>query len=153
LSEVEHYLAVLSETPHRLAECAARLGDERLHTPPAPDEWSPSRLLAHLRAAGEVWGESIAEMLAQPSPDIPYIHPNQRMKAAGYAGLDFRASLLAYTRQRQSLLETLRNLPPEAWSRPATIRGRTHTVFSQTRRMALHEADHWAQIERLGEVR
>jgi hypothetical protein len=72
------------------------------------------------------------------------------MKTAGYTGLDFQFSLLAYTRQRLALLETLRNLPPGDWSLQATIRGQTHTVFSQTRRMALHEADHWEQMERLG---
>jgi hypothetical protein len=153
LNDIEGYITTLSETPRRLAGSAAGLGDDQLYKALAPGEWSPSRLLAHLRAAAEVWGESIAEMLGQPSPDIPYIHPNQRMKAGGYAGLDYQASLLAYTRQRQALLEILRNLQPGDWSRPATIRGRRHTVFSQTRRMALHEADHWAQIERLGEVR
>jgi uncharacterized damage-inducible protein DinB len=151
LDEVDGYLLILAETPRRLADCAAGLSDEQLENPPIAGEWSLRQVLAHLRAAAEVWGEAIAMTLGQHSPDIPYEHPNRRMKAAGYAALDFKASLEAYTHQRRALLETLRHLQPGDWSRPATIRGRTHTVFGQTRRMALHEADHWAQIERLGE--
>lgn len=153
LNDIEGYITTLSETPRRLAGSAAGLGDDQLYKALAPGEWSLARLLAHLRAAAEVWGGSIYAMLGTEHPDIPYAHPNQRMKSAGYAALDFQASLQAYTEQRQALLETLRGLQPGDWSRPATIRGRRHTVFSQTRRMALHEADHWAQIERLGEVR
>lgn len=150
LGEVEHYLAVLAETPERLASCAAGLEVERLRTPPAGEEWSLTRLLAHLRSAADVWSESIYAMLETEHPDLTYVHPNQRMKSAGYATLDFWVSLQAYAEQRRALLATLRQLQPAAWSRPATIRGRSHSVFSQTRRMALHEADHWGQIERLG---
>jgi hypothetical protein len=80
---------------------------------------------------------------------VAYIHPNKRMKTAGYTVLDFHTSFEAYCLQRAELLGKLPNLHPEDWSRSAVIRGRTHTVFSQTRRMALHEADHWEQIDRL----
>lgn len=153
LYEVAHYLAVLAETPERLAECAAGLGDERIDASPALGDWSLGQLLAHLRAAAEVWGESIYAMLEAEHPDLPYVHPNQRMKSAGYAAVDFQVSLQAYTEQRLALLEMLRQLQPEEWSREALIRGRRHTVFSQARRVALHEADHWAQIERMGEQR
>jgi hypothetical protein len=74
------------------------------------------------------------------------------MKAGGYAALEFHASFDVFSRQRAELLAKLANLLPEDWSRSAVIRGRTHTVFSETRRMALHEADHWAQIDRLHKV-
>jgi len=64
-------------------------------------------------------------------------------------------SLLAETPQRIATgvdgIENARlstRFEAEEWFRPAVIRGRTHTVFSQTRRMALHEADHWERIDR-----
>ena len=49
--------------------------------------------------------------------------------------------------QRKELLNVLRELPPEGWEKAAIIEGRRHNVFSQTRRMALHEAEHCAQME------
>ena len=146
LEEVEHYLALLAETPHRMA---VGMDDACMHMPPGEGEWSLVQVLAHLRAAAEVWGDNIEQMLRLDQPVVTYIHPNKRMKAAGYAALEFHISFEAFCRQRAELLGKLANLPPEDWSRSAVIRGRTHTVFSQTRRMALHEADHWVQIDRL----
>ena len=149
LGEVEHNLALLSETPHRMAAGMVGMDDARLRTPLEEREWSLIQVLAHLRAAAEVWGDNIEQMLRLDQPVVTYIHPNKRMKAAGYAALEFHTSFEAFCRQRAELLGKLANLPPEDWSRSAVIRGRTHTVFSQTRRMALHEADHWEQIDRL----
>jgi hypothetical protein len=91
-------------------------------------------------------------MLRLDEPEIAYLHPNECMKATGYASIDFQVSYKAYSQQREELLGLLRNISAEAWSRPARIRGRTHTVFSETRRMTLHEADHWLQIDRLYKV-
>ena len=149
LGEVEHNLALLSETPHRMAAGMVGMDDARLRTPLEEREWSLIQVLAHLRAAAEVWGDSIEAMLRLDQPEIIYLRPNEHMKAAGYTTMDFYTSFNAYCYQREELLGSLRNLPPDAWSRPARIRGRIHTVFSQTRRMALHELDHWEQIDRL----
>ena len=149
LEDVEHYLALLAETPHRMAAGTVGMDDARLRVPLEEGEWSLIRVLAHLRAAADVWGDSIEVMLRLDQPVVTYIHPNKRMKAAGYATLEFHISFEAFCRQRAELLGKLANLSPENWSRSALIHGRTHTVFSQTRRMALHEADHWEQIDRL----
>jgi hypothetical protein len=46
-------------------------------------------------------------------------------------------------------LAVLRALPPESWPCSADIAGRGRTVFSQARRMALHEKEHWVQLEAL----
>jgi hypothetical protein len=152
LEDIEHYLALLAETPHRIAAGMVGMDDARLRTPPEEGEWSLVQVLAHLRSAAEVWGDNIEQMLRLDQPVVTYIHPNKRMKAAGYAALEFHTSFDAFCRQRVELLGKLANLLPEDWSRSAVIRGRTHTVFSETRRMALHEADHWAQIDRLYKV-
>lgn len=41
----------------------------------------------------------------------------------------------------------LRNLAEESRSRTASIEGQTDSVFSQVRRIGLHEQEHLAQIE------
>ena len=51
--------------------------------------------------------------------------------------------------QRKNLLNVLNNLSFEDWSCAAIIKHREHTVFSETRRMALHEDVHCQQIEEL----
>lgn len=61
--------------------------------------------------------------------------------------LDFGPSLQAFSLKRQELLHVLRDLPEERWARTAVIGGRTHSVFSQVRRLALHEVGHCEQME------
>ena len=51
--------------------------------------------------------------------------------------------------QRTNLMRVLRGLGPEAWERGAIIFERRHTVFSQARRMAKHEAEHCEQLDTL----
>jgi len=63
--------------------------------------------------------------------------------------LPFRESFQAFVAQRKKLLEVLRSLSFEDWSLAAIIKGRKHTVFTQTRRMALHEQVHCEHIESL----
>jgi hypothetical protein len=46
-------------------------------------------------------------------------------------------------------LEKLQPLALKEWARSATIKERQHTVFSQARRLALHEEGHCGQIEEL----
>jgi hypothetical protein len=41
----------------------------------------------------------------------------------------------------------LRLLDEAGWAKTANIAGQTHSVFSQARRMALHEGEHCEQIE------
>jgi hypothetical protein len=56
--------------------------------------------------------------------------------------LDFDRSLDVFTLRREELLRVLRGLSEERWGKSAVIEGRTHSVFSQARRLALHELEH-----------
>ena len=47
---------------------------------------------------------------------------------------------------RENLLRVLHALPAADLERGAVILGRRHTVFTQARRMAKHEAEHMEQI-------
>ncbi|MGQ0603555.1 MAG: DinB family protein [Anaerolineales bacterium] len=148
-TEIQKHLALLEETPRRLAACTAKLSDAQLHTAPGPKAWSAAETLAHLRACADVWTHSIYAMLAESAPQLALLDERRWAKATRYAELKFRKSLQAFTLQREELLHVLLSLPLESWTRSATIAGRSHTVFSQARRMALHEAEHCAQIETL----
>src|SRR5262249_45036243 len=92
---------------------------------------------------------SIYAMLAEESPKLALLDERRWAKATGYVRLKFRPSLRAFILQREELLDVLQKLPFDAWSRKADIGGRNHTVFSQARRMALHEIEHCVQLETL----
>ena len=147
--EIATYLKLLAETPHRLEKVTRDFDSAHLGFKPDENSWSVNEILAHLRACADVWGDSIEAMLAEDYPRVPYRHPRQWIKKTDYLELPFHESFQAFIVQRRKLLRVLKPLAPEAWSRAATIQGREHTVFTQVRRMAMHESMHCEQIENL----
>ena len=149
LTEIEKYLNLHEETPRRLLKSTKSIGEARLRQRTAKESWSVNDILAHLRACTDVWGDSIERMLAEENPIVPYRHPRQWIKKTDYPKLPFHESLQIFTAQRKKLLRVLKRLSFEDWSRVATIKGQTHTVFTQVRRMALHEQVHCEQVDEL----
>jgi hypothetical protein len=148
-SEIEKYLTLLEETPKRIELSLAGLDASRLSLAPGLRQWSGVEILAHLRACEDLWSYSIYAMLAETQPILALLDERRWAKTTGYASLDFQTSFEIFKLKRAELLRVLRNLSEESWSRSATIEGRSHTVFSQARRMALHEQEHCSHIEAL----
>lgn len=146
-------LALLAETPQRLAAMTNGLDPARLHTPLGENAWSANEVLVHLRVCAEVWGQSIVAMITQDRPTLRYVSPRTVAKKRNYATQDYHTSLQAFAKQRRKLLQVLTPLPEEAWSRGATFtgttKGREQTICSYAQRITAHEAEHVAQIEML----
>lgn len=149
---VEQALGMLAAAPERIATMTEGLSPARLRTPPAPGEWSPNDVLAHLRACADVWGGCIARILAEEHPTLRAIDPRTWMTRTDYPNLPFAESLQAYTTQRAELVATLEPLTAKQWARVATMTGSgrpiDRTVLSFARRLAIHERSHLKQIGR-----
>lgn len=147
---------MLAEAPPRIAARTAGLTREQLHAAPAPGEWSVNDILAHLRACADVWGRTIATMLAQNTPTIRTISPRTWIKKTDYPEQEFHPALHAFTTQRGALLADLEALAPGDWSRAATMTGAgkpfTLTVHSYAQALAEHERPHIKQIERIAQT-
>ena len=148
-AEIEIYLKLLEETPNRLKKVTKSFDEVRLQRRTEKQIWSVNDILAHLRSCADVWGDSIESMLAEENPTIPYRHPRQWIKKTNYLELSFHESFQAFVVQRKKLLKALRHVSLADWSRAAIIQGREHTVFTQVRRIAMHENVHCEQIESL----
>ena len=148
-SDVERYLAVLSETVARLEQAVKGQDEARLQFKADKTSWSVNEILAHLRSCADLWTHSIYALLAENEPTCSDINERKWTKVTKYAELSFRESFQAFSLQRQNLLRVLKALPIEAWERSAIIFERKHTIFTQTRRLAKHETDHLEQIENL----
>ena len=150
---IDVVVTLLAETPPRLSALTSDLTPAQLRTPPTPDTWSATDVLAHLRACADVWGEAIATMLTEDQPTIRAVNPRTWMARKDYPALDFGASLAVFAAQRAELLPVLDALPPEAWMRTATVRGAgkplERTVCFYAERMARHERTHLQQIARI----
>ena len=148
-AEIRRALLQLEQTAPRLADATSGRTDDALHAAPGSETWSAAGILAHLRACADLWTHSVYAMLAKASPELPDIDERKWARVTKYADLPFAVSLQAFTLQRNVLLSVLGALPPEGWERDAIILGRRHTVFTQARRMAKHEAEHCEQVKAL----
>ena len=148
----EDAVAALRENASRLAAIVAGVAHERLHTPPAQDEWSPNDVLAHMRACCDVWGGNIEKILASEHATFAGINPRTWIKKTDYPAWEFEAALRAFQDQRAKLLVTLEGLGPAAWERTATVRayGQTNerSLISYATQLAMHERTHVRQIEK-----
>lgn len=150
-SGINAVLSLLAETPGQLTSLIAEFDETHLYTPSGQKTWSVSEILAHLRACADVWTFSIYAMLTEENPILPDINERKWAKVTAYARLPIALSLQAYTFQREELLRVLRPLPKDGWERSAltTLDEQNYTVFTQARRMALHEQNHAQQIAEL----
>jgi hypothetical protein len=150
---IEQILTLLAEAPPRINALTADLTPAQLQTTPNHDEWSVNEVLAHLRACADVWGNCIVTMLAEDTPTLRAVNPRTWIKQTDYHELEFQPSLRAFARQRADLLAILEPLPPEGWSRAATVTGAgkplERTVLFYARWLAEHERPHVKQIARI----
>ena len=149
---IEQVLTLLAHMPPRIATLTAEVASDQLHTAPTPDEWSANDVLAHLRACADVWGNCIEAIIADDMPTLRAINPTTWIRQTNYPALEFRQSLGSFAAQRAGLLAILEPLPPESWSRAATVTGAgkplERTVLFYAQWMARHERPHIEQIER-----
>jgi hypothetical protein len=143
---IPQILTLLAETPRRMTGLTAGLSPELLRT--APDSLKgvslrravADEVLAHLRTCADVWGNCIAAMLTEETPTLRAVNPRTWIKQTNYLDLDFPASLGSFTAQRADLLAVLDPLPPDGWSRKATVTGAgkvlERTVLDYAERLA-----------------
>lgn len=148
---VEEVLAILEATPRQLDSMTAPLTEMELRTPPAAGAWSAHEILAHLRACADVRGAAALRTIAEDRPRIPVVNPREYLKTTDYLKLDVATSLRAFAEQRAKLLDVLRPLPADGWSRPAEIvraaSSLEGSVLYYAVWIATHEVPHLEQIE------
>lgn len=153
LLTIDQVLALLAETPPRIAALTADLAPAQLHTAPVHDEWSANDVLAHLRSCADVWGDCMMTMINEDMPTLRAINPTSWIETTDYRELEFQSSLNAFLSQRADLLAVLQPLPSEGWSRAATVTGAgkvlERTVLFYAQWLARHERSHVKQVERI----
>lgn len=154
---VEEIMAILPETPRRIAALTEGLTPAHLRTPPEPASWSINDVLAHLRACHDVIGGFMLRTLAEDSPPWKVMSPRTWIKKTDYPDWEFAPAFEAFKQQRAELLAVLEPQPPHAWARIARVRGalggiNERNVIYYGDWMAGHERVHWKHIARIAAV-
>jgi hypothetical protein len=116
-------------------------------------EWSTNDVFAHLRSCADMWGGCIERIVAEERPTLRAINPKTWIKQTAYPELDFEPSLRTFAAQRADLMAVLQALPPDGWSRSATVTGAgrplDRTVLSYAQWLVRHERPHVKEIARI----
>lgn len=151
---VDEIMAILPETPGRIAALTKGLTPTQIHASPEPDAWSINDVLAHLRACHDVLGGNVVRILAEDHPTWKGVNPRAWIKKTDYPEWEFAPALKAFKKQRADLLAVLEPLPQDGWERTATVTGMLRETYERSARyyaswMASHERAHWKHFERI----
>ena len=134
-------------------EVSAALGERRasaLARRPAPEAWSATEIVCHLRDIEAVFTERVRAMLATDEPALPEGGPDDReARERQYARQDPALALAEFRRRRGESLELLVALPPADWQRGGEhpARGRL-TIDMLVAQLAWHDDNHLDQLKR-----
>jgi len=162
----------LTETPIELERRIASSPDAVVARRPEPKSWSAKEIACHLRDVEELFQVRFHTILALDEPTILVVgarpeelarwrfgdsHPLDQARWAEerqYARSDAREALRAFQRRRSEVLRLLNGLSDADWQRGGIhpARGRL-TLAEWTARLAGHDDNHLAQLERALEGR
>jgi len=140
----------LERAPEIVVPLVREVPIEILRRRPAPRKWSAHEHACHLALVHWLFFDRLDEMLALPAPVITPYDPGQNDPDDRLLKMDLDDSLEQYVEDRRRLVDRLRRLSPEEWSRKAEHGEYSHySVFIMFRHLALHDFLHAYRIEEL----
>jgi hypothetical protein len=117
---------------------------------PVPGRWSAHEHACHLAHVHWLFFDRLDQMLASPHPEITPYQPGETDDDDMLMNMDLEDSLEQYAEDRVRLVERLRRLSPDEWTRRAEHGEYSHySVFIMFRHLALHDFLHAYRIEEL----
>jgi DinB family protein len=145
----EEVIAQLVRGPALLAGLLDSVPPQDLKRRPRPEKWSAHEHACHVAVMEPMWAARLDRMLREDNPALLSYEPDDEDPDRLLA-MDLRAALADYERGRHALVGRLRELPVEAWLRPATHTAHArYSVFLMCRHLALHDALHGYRIEEI----
>lgn len=150
-AQLRQSLAEAEKGPQRLAAAVSGLSAAVLAYKPAPDKWSIQQILGHLADVEIVYSYRIRQIIADKKPVIAPIDQDDWAAHLGYLEAAPRELIAQYGLNRHHNLRLLRRLKPEDLARSAyhPEMNANLKLEDMVERLATHDANHIAQIERL----
>ena len=117
---------------------------------PAPRKWSAHEHACHLAVVHAIFMNRLDEILVNPAPVITPYDPGRSDPDEALLAADLDESLERFAADRSRLVDRLRQLSDEDWTRTAEHGEYSHySVFIMFRHLALHDFFHAYRIEEL----
>jgi len=143
----------LEQTLHSIEAVQSRLTPKQLTIASLNRGRTPIEILAHVRSCADIWSYSIYAILAtKEEPILAQINTHQWTASLGYTKHPFTPSFQIFRINRLELLSVLRAVTEDSWQKTAIIGDRQHSVYSQVKRMTLHEVSHCKELESIAQM-
>jgi len=143
-------IEALERAPGIVVPLVREIQPAALKQRPAVRKWSAHEHACHLAKVHGLFFDRLEQILASPSPVITPYDPGQSDPDDLLLRMDLDESLQKYVEDRHRLIDRLRRLSAEEWSRTAEHDEYSHySVFIMFRHLALHDFFHAYRIEEL----
>jgi DinB superfamily len=149
--ELKRHLDDAEKGPRKLAAAVSGLPDKTLRYKPSPDKWCILEIVGHLADVELVYGYRLRQMLADKKPVIAPMNVDDWARNLGYLEAAPAELVAQYGLNRHHNLRLLRRIAVEDLKRSAYHPEREAylTVEELVQKLAIHDTNHIAQIERL----
>lgn len=143
-------ISALATAPGVIIPLIREVPPQILKRRPAPAKWSAYEHAVHLSQSDVAFRARLDLILSTPEPFIEVIENSAEDEAGAMLEVDLDASLDRYVREREALVERLKQLSPEEWHKTAVHEAFDHySVFIMFRHLLNHEMLHAYRIEEL----
>ena len=150
MNNPEAVIAALGNAPAIITPLVREVPAGNLKRRPAPGKWSAHEHACHLAEVQPLFLSRLERMLGETRPAIRAYSPDREMEEGALLAVDLDEALERFCRDRERLVETLKDLTEDEWLREAVHEEYDHySVLIMFRHLALHDMLHAYRIEEL----
>jgi hypothetical protein len=150
MNNPEAVITALENAPAIITPLVREVPAENLKRRPSPSKWSAHEHACHLAEVHALFFSRLELMLNETRPRIKMYHPDEAMEEGALLKVDLEEALERFCRDREKLVDTLKDLTEDEWLREAEHEEYDHySVLIMFRHVALHDMLHAYRIEEL----
>ena len=150
MNNPEAVITALGNAPAIITPLVREVPAENLKRRPSPGKWSAHEHACHLAEVHTLFFSRLERMLKETRPRIVGYNPDEAMQEGALLEVDLDEALDRFCRDRERLVETLKDLTEDEWLREAEHEEYDHySVLIMVRHVALHDMLHAYRIEEL----
>lgn len=151
--ELKKHLDEAERGPRKLAAAVSGLSQKTLRYKPSPDKWSILEIIGHFADTELIYSYRLRQMLADKKPVIAPVDQDEWARHLGYTEAAPAELVAQYGLNRHHNIRLLRRLGVDDLKKSAyhPEKKANVDVAGLVERLAAHDANHIAQIERLKE--